>query len=311
MISENFVDKNKVKKEVVSVALACTDNYAHYCAETIVSLLLNSKENTFYDFYIIQDKLRKDYQERIIKLKQIKDFNINFIDIAVDENENKIMKNPMRYRLKLASMLPNLDKVIYSDCDVTFLGGLEELWNEDMDDYYIGACLEIFKKNLAKYFRSSYNINMEDYGVREGDFYYNSGMLLMNLKKIRNEGAEEKIIDFTKKYPEAPFLDQDAINLVFHDKLKPIPIKWNTLVSYNTIQKRKIDKRFLQLWKEAIKNPSMIHFAANKKPDKLYFSLFRQFHHIKTNKYKKVFWYYLSFTDWKDEKGYKTIFKLF
>jgi lipopolysaccharide biosynthesis glycosyltransferase len=307
VVAKNFINK----KEVISVAFACNDNYAHYCAETIVSLLLNSDKDTFYDFYVIQDGLREDYRERMIKLKQIKDFNINFIDIAVDEDENKIMKNPMRYRLKLASMLPSLDKIIYTDCDVTFLDGLEELWGENMDGYYIGACLEIFKKNLEKYFKDSYNIDMGDYGVKEGDFYYNSGVLLMNLKKIRDDGVEEKITDFTNKYPDAPFLDQDAINLVFRNKLKPIPIKWNTLVSYNTIQKRKVDKRFLQLWRDAIKKPVMIHFAANKKPDKLYFSLFRQFHHIKTNKYKKAFWYYLSFTDWKDEKNYKMVFKLF
>jgi lipopolysaccharide biosynthesis glycosyltransferase len=293
----------------ISVAFACNDNYAHYCAETIVSLLLNSDKDTFYDFYVIQDNLKKEYRERILKLKQLKDCNISFIDIVLGENENEVMKNPTCYRLKLSSLLPNLDKIIYADCDVTFFSGLEELWHEDVKDYYIAACPEIGKNRMTKYFKNFYDIDIEEYGAKENDVYYNAGMLLINSKKIRDDGAEKKIVDFLEKYPKVPFLDQDAINLVFHNKIKTLAIKWNTLLSYNIIQKRKVDERFLQSWKEAVKKPAMVHFVSNKKPDKLYFSLFRQFHYAKTNEYKKRFWYYLSFTDWKDEKTYKLIYK--
>lgn len=299
-------------KKIIHVALACNDNYAFYCAETIVSILINTRNNDiFYHFYIIQENLTKLNRERILKLENtIKNCNIEFIEI--NTNETKAMKNPMCYRLKLASLLPNLDKIIYTDCDVTFLDSLEEIWDENLDEYYSGNCIDFksYKKRNIKYYKKIFHNYKNNFNFNKYDIYYNSGFMIMNLKKIREDKIEEELINFIKMYPEIDEIDQNAINLILYDKIKPISFRWSFLISYYTTKKYKIrNKKLIPDLKDSAKHPKMIHFVGNKKPTKIYKSIFHPFSYGIVNKYKKLFWDYVTMTDWKYKNKYEIIYK--
>lgn len=302
-------------KTTIHIALACDDNYAFYCAETIVSILVNTKndDEIFYHFYILQDNLLDINKQRILKLKNtIKDCDIEFIDI--DTSETEALKYPTCYRLKLASLLPNLNKIIYTDCDVTFLDSLEEIWNKDIEEYYSLNCVDFksYKERNIKYYKKTFskfnyrnNFDFEKY-----NYYYNAGFMLMNLKKFREDNLEKKLLDFIKKYPKLDDIDQNAINLVYYDKIKPISFKWSFLISYYTTKKYKIkNKEFLQDLKYSSKHPKMMHFLADKKPTTIYKSIFHPFSYKIVNKYKMKFWEYVAMTDWKNEKTYKVVYK--
>ncbi len=304
----------KEEKTIIHVALACDDNYAFYCAETIVSILVNEKNNNiFYHFYILQDKLSDINKERILKLKDtIKDCAIEFID--VDTSETEALKLATCYRLKLASLLPNLDKIIYTDCDVTFLDGLEEIWNEDIEEYYSGNCVDFksYRSRNVKYYERTFNeFNYKnDFDFQKHDMYYNAGFMVVNLKKIRADGLEDKLLDFIKKYPKLDDIDQNAINLVYYDKIKQISFRWSFLISYYTMKKYKVkNKDFLPDLRYSAKHPKMMHFVSDKKPTTIYKSIFHLFSYRIVNKYKMKFWEYVAMTDWKDEKTYKVVYK--
>ncbi|MDR1494507.1 MAG: glycosyltransferase family 8 protein [Rickettsiales bacterium] len=301
-------------KEEIHVALACDDGYAYYCAETIVSLLLNTKdENVFYRFYIIQENLLDENRRRIAKLKDtVKDCIIEFISIGSGKIAE--LKNPMYYRLKLASLLPNIDKVIYTDCDVTFLSGLEDLWHENIEDYYSGNCIDWSsdRKATEDHLYRANGVSKDDFPIEEHEFYFNSGFMLMNLAKIREDGIEEKTRLCLEKYPNLVCRDQDTINLVYYGKIKPISFRWSFLISYYASKKSRIkikDRELLVDLEDSAKHPRMMHFLSNKKPGNIYRSIFHIPSYWITNRYKKLFWEYVARTDWKDEKTYRVIYK--
>ena len=294
----------------INVALACNNNFAYYCAETIVSLLINTKKDIFYNFYVIQDNLSDEYKNRILSLKNMKNCSIEFLEI---NDDNEILKNPMNSRLKLASLLPNIDKIIYTDCDVTFLDDLSEIWLEDFENYYTGNMVE-YRFDLErnqKYFNYLTKEDKENYDIKNHNLHFNSGFMIMNLKKIREDDKEQEIIGFLNKYKDkSTTLDQDAINVVLYNKIKPVSIRWSLIISYYLSKKIKIkDEELIKDYKYSLKHPKCIHFVADKKPDKIYISIFRPFLFGKLNYYKKLFWKYVGFTDWKGEKTYKKIYK--
>ncbi|MDR3079211.1 MAG: glycosyltransferase family 8 protein [Rickettsiales bacterium] len=304
----------KALREEIHVALACNDAYAYYCAETIVSLLLNSVgENLFYRFYIVQRNLLEENKRRIAKLRDtVGDCTIEFIEMG--EGGPGAFRDPMYYRLKLASLLPDLDRVIYTDCDVTFLTSLGDLWHEDIDAYYSGNCIDFGRDRdlILDHFSRVCGVSGDDFPLSSHEVYFNSGFMLMNLAKIRDDGVEGRVEACLEKYPNLLYGDQDVINLVYQGKIKPISFRWSFLISYYTAKRSRIkikDPRLLADLEDSAKYPRMVHFLADKKPDTIYRSIFHIPSYWIVNGYKKIFWEYVAHTDWKGEKTYRLVYR--
>ena len=99
------------------------------------------------------------------------------------------------------------DKILYLDCDIVCYKDIKELYDNNIDDYEIGAVQDfIGKKMISKK-------------------YINSGMLLMNLKKIRQTGSFTKAREICNKR-RMLMPDQTAINIACKTKLY-MPDKFN------------------------------------------------------------------------------------
>ena len=67
-------------------------------------------------------------------------------------------------------------------------------------------------------------------GLKYNDRYINSGVILINLKKWREDNLEKKFIDFINKYNgDVPCADQGTINGVCKNKILIIHPKYNTM----------------------------------------------------------------------------------
>ncbi|MFY7944234.1 MAG: glycosyltransferase family 8 protein, partial [Crocinitomicaceae bacterium] len=79
-------------------------------------------------------------------------------------------------RLFLSSILSKeIIHVLYLDCDLVVINKLDELMNTKIDDYHIAAIEEIISEEMRN------NLELRD------SLYFNSGVILINLKKWRQE----------------------------------------------------------------------------------------------------------------------------
>lgn len=111
------------------------------------------------------------------------------------------------------------DKIIYLDVDTVINNDIAELYNQDIEDYEIGAVRDVFI-----------------FGLKLHKTYFNSGMLLMNMKKIKETRYLEKTRNLCNS-KKMIFLDQDALNYSVTYK-KMLDRKFNSI----HVPKRRYDK---------------------------------------------------------------------
>ena len=150
------------------------------------------------------------------------------------------------YRLFIASIFPQYDKVIYLDCDLVVLGDISKLYNTERGDNILGAAPEEYVRNTDEfrtYARSALGV--------DPDGYVNAGVLLMNLAEFRNNRIEEKFTELITNY-DFDLLDPDQayLNYLCLGRIHVLPNGWN--------------KEPMPIPCEGEKN--IVHYALYKKP---------------------------------------------
>ena len=132
------------------------------------------------------------------------------------------------FRLFLADVIEDtVDTVIYLDSDTIVCdGGLERLANVKLDGHALAAVTDA--DHDFKYTRKRIGIDDKTYR------YFNSGVLVINLKRWREENATGKhITAMTENHSKLLFVDQDILNLVWKDDVMYLLLNFNvTSVNY-------------------------------------------------------------------------------
>lgn len=251
----------------MNIAFLIDDNYSEQLSVVLASLLKNDKHNTKFNIYVLDIGISETNKAKIKRLKG--NYEINFIPI-----DEKLFKDfPSINHLKTLNyariLLPSLvecDKILFLDCDILVLDDLSKLYNMDFEDTY--ACvIKDRTSNEIFTIRQKEILNIKN--------YFNAGVMLLNLKKIRQDKIESRCIKFILENPDKIlFLEQCALNYVFQDNVKFIDKKWNYQYKLNVSKKAK--------------NISIIHFVGWEKP-------FLGFFHPYENMYFK----YLKLTAFK------------
>lgn len=293
----------------MNILYTLNDKFVPQVGTCICSICENNKEASEIKFYIIgrgisksnQDKLKafvKKYN-RTITIYEIGDID-SYFDFEFDSNG---WNNIILARLLLDRFLPkNIDRILYLDGDTIVRGSLSELWNTDLDGKMLGmVCEPTLNKERIKI------LELEKY------LYCNSGVILIDLKRWRDEEIGKKILLFSKENMEKLFApDQDAINCVLKDDIYYLSPKYNYentfyLYPYKFIKKLVYPVKYNaseEEYKEAFKNPIIIHYLGEDRPWRV----------GNKHKYKKDFEKYLHMTPWKNmeyEQGWTLYFIFF
>lgn len=200
-----------------NIAYAPDDKYINQTIVSMVSAIKNNKEHEI-EFIIIYSKLSEN---SINKLKTVNDCKLRLLPV----DENIFTSLPLShwvtvqawFRIKLPDMCPDLDRILYLDCDTLVLGDLTELFNTDLNKKFLAGVKDVW--GVDKYCT---RLNMTS-GV-----YVNSGMLLLNADYCRQEKFFDKIVDFANKNSKIiEFCDQDSINKIADEKKSVIHPKFN------------------------------------------------------------------------------------
>lgn len=207
----------------IDICFASNDNYSPYMGTAIASILYNSKEDENITFHIISENINEDNKNKLISLKKIKDFNIIFYE-PKKEIYRYITKYNMKaystfFRLSIPSLMPNIDKILYLDCDMIVNKSLRELFEIDMQNNYAFVVEDIMDK-----------LNEVKAGIEfdKNDRYFNAGFLMINNKLWIENNLEQEFYDFLDKTFLA-FKDQDVLNYCLKNRVKFLDKKWNFL----------------------------------------------------------------------------------
>ncbi|HEY4389770.1 MAG TPA: glycosyltransferase family 8 protein [Paenibacillus sp.] len=202
---------------MVELALAFRDqdgSYAEHAAVVLTSVFHNSDAQI--TVHILHDETLTDVNRlRITQLVMAYNHTVHFypvflpIDLAelVDGAQSvTTWTRGSMYRLLLPSLL-NVNKVIYLDCDVLVNLNIQELWNIDLNAYYLAAVKDLGAVALIDIL-SSFGLNPLT--------YFNSGVIVFELNNIRqNTNWYVDMLGFLRQYPGTTLPDQDVLNHIF------------------------------------------------------------------------------------------------
>jgi lipopolysaccharide biosynthesis glycosyltransferase len=180
-------------------------------------------------------------------------------------------------RLLLPSVLKDIDRVVYLDCDLVVLKDITTLYDTDLLGFPLAACLDFWLTGGPPFAPPIVGWGVEDWQkflcdvVRLVDFkaYFNAGVLVMDLKRFRNTGLIHAAEDFLEqtKY-KTVYVDQDALNHVVNGEFVRLDSRWNVLGNrresgFNNADRDNATAAPLPL---SDSDPWIIHYAGPYKP---------------------------------------------
>ena len=268
------VDYMNASDDVIPIVFICDKGYAIPTSTAIASIVKAKKRETKYNITIVSVGLSDSDIRRFAKYEKA-DISFTFIGVQPDEFEKMHKSEITNYGVPTTALikflLPDLmkeyDKVIYLDGDIVVKRDLSALFEENLDDCYAGVVRDVPQVLYER----------QIFGVEYGRDYFNSGMMLLNIKMMREDNLTEVLIK-TKQNLDSRLMDQDVFNEVFKGKMKQLPIKYNTLYVnlYRSRGRYKIS-RINELYNtkysnlESIRRDSaIIHYCSKDKPWKFY-----------------------------------------
>ena len=261
----------------MNICLASNDCYAPHAAALIVSIMENKLETDELVFYFFSDNLSQSFQDTFEEMGRKWNFSIHFIKMSDEQFKDfpKLLGALTAYfRLAMPRFLSDsIKKMLYLDCDMIVMTSLSSLYATEISDQY-GAVVAEAKKVAH---------------LPIGYPYFNSGMILFNLEKYRNDNMEEKAIQFGYEHPDwVRYHDQDFLNYIFQGNVVFLPFKWNmfgrkhlaglTSIGYDLFPDS------LQKMEQAESDPGIIHFLSKPWALKC------------TNPFRNLYWQYAKKT---------------
>lgn len=251
----------------INICFITDDGYATQTCIAINSILKNRIKDNKYYIYVLCNGVCKEKQS---KFEQMNEDNCKINIVELEQND-EYMKYDIKdipasptaiYKFSIPEILTDVEKIIYLDGDLIVKNDLEELYNYNLAGKCVGAVKDTcgLANGLNKVFR------------KKKVFYFNSGVMLMDLDKMREKDYTSKLIDYRiNGYNE--FMDQDALNYILKDDVIELPFKYNTQLFFLSITNdfNRI-YRYFNLENneknkgEILEEADIIHYSGRKKP---------------------------------------------
>lgn len=206
------------------IVFSTDHNYVMPTCVTIHSLLINAKPEVNYDINVIIDPNVTEEDKKILQ-KQVKEdkelSSIKFIEIGETFNNGFEIRDISRAcynRLMIPWLLPQYEKIVYSDVDIIFTGDISEVYDFDLGNSLVAGVGGItWTKGIVKKYMDKIGADSEN--------YINSGFLLINAALQRKEDLRDKYLELSKR--KFIYQDQDIINLVCKGMISKLPKVYN------------------------------------------------------------------------------------
>ena len=228
----------------IPVFLACDGKYLPHAMTAVASIMAHGAKENRYDIVMLVHEVEADDLVAALEWAQRFDnCSLRFLDAGEcldlrgmeDFYVTDAFPLTVYFRLFAPEIFPNYDTILYLDSDLVALADVAELLRHDLGNSLIAAAHDFkFEDEL----RNPYSLpgtrfleNAARCGIeyQPGDAYFNSGVMVMNLRAMREEETLEHILG-TLCLMKAPMLpDQDVLNLACKGRVAFLPSAWNCM----------------------------------------------------------------------------------
>ena len=275
----------------MNIAYSCNDYYIPQTGISMISLFENNRDEKEINVYFISKEVSA---ENIELLRSIADkyerklIVVSFESIAYDLKLSAIGRHiETIYSKVFFSRIKDINKIIYFDSDTIICDKLNDMWETDLTNCYMGV-VETFP---TKYYK--------ELNLPKGEKFFNDGMAIVNVSYCRENHLIERVLEVVSEFEGAPpTLSEGALNKVCYGHVKYVSPKYNLLagILYNY----KLDPSFisdiLHYSKDEIQdsceNPVVIHFLTD------FYN--RPWNIGCKHPYKELFYKYKKISPWSD-----------
>lgn len=251
---------NNTKKYDAYVLMCGDAAYFQHIAACLISLLEKNLTLTFSVVVLVtrstpksDEKLRRTFKDQKNIILEVSAFNPADLD-SIPMGLGIYYPKEIWARFWIDQYFPeDVDRAIYLDGDMVMTGSIQPLLQLDLGDHVLAA-VDI---------PGSIRPGQLNYESKKG--YFNSGMMVINLKKWREIDARGLLI--AGAHQLGPLLrdpDQDVLNFCFHDKYLQLDYIWNAIspffkeVHSLSLSQSEIDR--------VIREVRIVHFNGTAKP---------------------------------------------
>lgn len=263
--------------EKIHVFYACDDNFVKFTMVSLHSMQINASKDRQYHVHVLHTEIKEETQERMLRMAN-DNFELSFDDVSsymIGLCERLPLRdyysNTTYYRMFIADMFPELDKVVYIDSDTIVQGDISELYDHDISEYDVGACHEQAMVQVDVY--GSY---VEKCLGIDRNLFFNAGVLLINCRRFRESKIIDRFVKLLELYDCRVTQDEDYLNLLCRDHVKFLPQAWNSEVFGDMLDEPE--------------NCKIIHYIMVAKP-----------WHFEDCRLGDIFWEYAKQTEVHDE----------
>lgn len=250
---------------IVPIAFAFDNNFVMPACICISSLLMNADESTFYDIFILHSSSCCPDKDKLGRLQTVfPKCRLHFRQVpdTFDKAfEIRGVTASTYYRLLIPEVIPEYDKIIYSDVDVIFRQDLSCLYNEVR---FEGNALIAGVNSLSHLLPDIRDYYEKNYGIDSHRTIY-AGNIVMNLKAMRKESTVSRFVSMACE--KFRFQDMDMINIVCQGRIEYLPPKY-CITTYFCLFRTHDREKLLDLWSRSeideAENSGIVHYNGQK-----------------------------------------------
>lgn len=279
-----------------------SDTFAKVTGVSMLSLFENNKSRKEIEVLYIQKGMTEKNREKLMAIAEQYGRKLTFLDMPDWAGIKNLTLKSCKSgwlgfgynRLFLTDIVPeHIDRVLYLDSDTVIEDSLDDFWNIDFEDCYMAGVDDCLSSKYRKLV-----------GLSEDGVYCNSGVLLINLKKWREDNIEEQFISLMREHNGYfVFNEQSILNSVFEGKIKIMPQQYNVnsliyLYNYDELMRLRRPYNFSYTAEEcewAREHPVITHFTGN------FYVLRRPWIESSDHPHKDAFLKYYRMTPWSEE----------
>ena len=204
----------------MNIVFCINKSYIKHFHVALTSLLKNNPKDEINIYLVSADICHEDLMQIGLEI------DIILISISPETFNNFSVNEHITVETYFRLLIPeliNVDKCLYLDSDIIVDKSITSLYDHDVDAYLLAAVAEKDSSHLNDKLKLPVNHK-----------YFNAGVLLLNLKRIRENKTFERAIWFIRNNADRiTYHDQCAINWAVHCEVLYLDVKYNLTKNFS------------------------------------------------------------------------------